>query len=67
MTDFLQQAHTADERYTVRDGINISRFTMKLMAIESSPFVRDQALRVAIIETLGEDTIPAAVIACRYL
>ena len=31
VTDFLQQAHAADERYTVRDGINIARFAMKLM------------------------------------
>src|SRR5437763_2790018 len=30
VTDFLQQAHSADERYTVRDGINIARFTLKL-------------------------------------
>src|SRR6201997_1898791 len=30
VTDFLQQAHAADERYTVRDGINIARFGMKL-------------------------------------
>src|SRR3954462_9768079 len=26
VTDFLQQAHTTDERYTVRDGINIARY-----------------------------------------
>ena len=31
VTDFLQQAHAADERYTVRDGINIARFAMKLV------------------------------------
>src|SRR6201984_1839767 len=31
VTDFLQQAHAADERYTARDGINIARFAMKLM------------------------------------
>src|SRR6202163_1766251 len=30
VTEFLQQAHSADERYTVRDGINIARFVMKL-------------------------------------
>src|SRR5215510_3643138 len=30
VTDFLQQAHAADERYTARDGINIARFAMKL-------------------------------------
>ena len=31
VTDFLQQAHAADERYTARDGINIARFAMKLV------------------------------------
>src|SRR6185369_16336586 len=31
VTDFLQQAHSADERYTARDGINMARFAMKLM------------------------------------
>src|SRR3974377_590297 len=30
VTEFLQQAHAAEERYTVRDGINIARFAMKL-------------------------------------
>src|SRR5215470_13621114 len=30
IADFLQQAHIADERYTVRDGINIARFVCKL-------------------------------------
>src|SRR5262249_59863786 len=31
VTDFLQHAHAADERYTARDGINIARFAMKLV------------------------------------
>src|SRR6266700_1438678 len=30
VTDFLQRAHAADERFTARDGINIARFAMKL-------------------------------------
>ena len=34
VTDFLQQAHAADERYTVRDGINIARFAMKLKSLD---------------------------------
>src|SRR6266851_4745475 len=29
VTDFLQRAHAADERYTARDGINIGRFAIK--------------------------------------
>src|SRR5436305_8017863 len=30
VTDFLQQAHAADETYTVRDGLNIARYLLKL-------------------------------------
>src|SRR4026207_2157871 len=33
VTDFLQQAHAVDERYTVRDGINIGRFAIKLKSL----------------------------------
>jgi MoxR-like ATPase len=54
VTDFLQQAHSADERYTVRDGINIARFAMKLQS-ELSHLDERQALEVAILNTLGEE------------
>ena len=57
VTDFLQQAHAAEERYTVRDGINISRFTMKLMGLVDSEFRMPEALRIAILETLGEEAL----------
>lgn len=30
VTNFLQQAHEADESYTVRDGVNVARYAMKL-------------------------------------
>src|ERR1700747_2849261 len=30
VTDFLEQAHAADERYSVRDGINVARYAIKL-------------------------------------
>src|SRR6478752_6475309 len=33
VTDFLQRAHAADERFTARDGINIARFAMKLASM----------------------------------
>jgi len=33
VTEFLQQAHAADERFTVRDGINIGRFAIKLKSL----------------------------------
>src|ERR1700682_2649042 len=33
VTEFLQQAHAADERYSVRDGINIARYAIKLKSL----------------------------------
>jgi MoxR-like ATPase len=57
VTDFLQQAHAADERYTVRDGINISRFAMKLLEADGGPAQVEEALRVAVLETLGEEAL----------
>ena len=56
VTDFLQQAHMADERYTARDGINIARFAMKLRQQEDS-VSRPDALRAAITQTLGEEAL----------
>jgi MoxR-like ATPase len=51
VTDFLQAAHEADERYTVRDGINLARFAMKLM--HSGSVSLQAALKIAISQTLG--------------
>ncbi len=34
VVDFLQAAHRADERYTVRDGINIARYALKRLSLE---------------------------------
>src|SRR6266404_1136848 len=53
VTDFLQQAHSADERYTVRDGINVARFTMKLQA--NGQAGQKEALNIAIQQTLGDE------------
>jgi len=57
VTDFLQQAHAADERYSVRDGINIARFAMKLKALATGEVHERQALEVSILETLGEEAL----------
>ena len=57
VTEFLQQAHSADERYTVRDGINIARFAMKLKALAEDRLQESQALELAITETLGEEAL----------
>ena len=56
VTEFLQQAHAADERYTVRDGINVARFAMKLQR-ELGHVDECRALEIAIIETLGEEAM----------
>jgi MoxR-like ATPase len=57
VTDFLQQAHSADERYTVRDGINVARFATKLQHADGAGLGRAEALRTAILEVLGEEAI----------
>jgi MoxR-like ATPase len=62
VTEFLQQAHSADERYTVRDGINIARFVMKLKGMENSLALASQSderflMRTAILETLGDEAL----------
>jgi len=56
VTEFLQQAHQADERYTVRDGINLARYAMKLAAATGGGGT-SSALRTAVIETLGEEAL----------
>lgn len=55
VTDFLQLAHGADERYTVRDGINLARFTCKLIA--TGEWSRAEALRDAVQQVLGDEGI----------
>lgn len=57
VTDFLQQAHAADERYTVRDGINIARFAMKLKSLATGAAHEAEALHLSIVETLGEEAL----------
>lgn len=57
VTDFLQQAHSAEERYTVRDGINIARYAMKLKHAAASPLDERMALELAIHEILGDEAL----------
>jgi MoxR-like ATPase len=56
VTDFLQNAHAADERYTARDGINIGRFALKLASTAENGN-RAQTLRTSIIQTLGSEAL----------
>src|SRR5262249_1675091 len=57
VTDFLQQAHAADERYTVSDGLNIARFAHKLRDSGSEAGRGVSLLHTAIIQTLGEEAL----------
>ncbi|MGH9719568.1 MAG: AAA family ATPase [Bryobacteraceae bacterium] len=62
VTDFLQRAHAADERYTVRDGINIGRYAIKLKSLATdrgheTRAYETKALETAIITTLGEEAL----------
>jgi MoxR-like ATPase len=57
VTDFLQRAHAADERYTARDGINIGRFAIKLASLATQPEHERQALETAIIEIVGQEAL----------
>lgn len=55
VTDFLQLTHAADERYTVRDGINIARFAMKLRSSDS--YGVTESIHRSIEQTLGEEAM----------
>jgi MoxR-like ATPase len=57
VTDFLQQAHAADERYSIRDGINIARYATKLATFATSPEHERQALEMSLAGTLGEEAL----------
>jgi MoxR-like ATPase len=57
VTDFLQRAHAADERYTARDGINIGRFAIKLASLATQPEHERQALETAIVEIVGREAL----------
>ena len=55
VTDFLQQAHAADESYTVRDGINIARYALKLKAQQDRP--GRALLGESILAVLGDEAL----------
>ena len=57
VTGFLQLAHAADERYSVRDGINVARFAIKLKAFATDPEHERQALETSLLQTLGEEAL----------
>lgn len=55
VVDFLQRAHRSGERYTVRDGINVARYALKLIQhLGANPLF---AFRQALKMTLGEEAV----------
>ena len=56
VTEFLQAAHEADERYTARDGINIARYALKRLAGAPAES-QNAALRDAVLRVLGPDAL----------
>jgi len=57
VTDFLQMAHAADERYTVRDGINVARYAIKLKSLATQRTHETEALEISIVQVLGEEAL----------
>src|SRR6476646_6016693 len=57
VTDFLQMAHAADERYTVRDGINVARFAIKLKSLATQRTHESEALEISVVQVLGEEAL----------
>ncbi len=55
VTDFLQQAHAGDESYTVRDGVNVARYALKLGSETGQP--HRLLLQAAIRAILGEEAL----------
>jgi len=55
VTDFLQRSHAAEERFSVRDGINAARYAMKLKS--QTGLDRGAALEKAFAETIGEEAL----------
>ena len=57
VTDFLQQAHANEERFSARDGINIARYAMKLRKASDTMLPMREALHMAILETVGGEAL----------
>jgi len=55
MVDLLQRAHGADEVYSVRDGINMARYALKMM--HGTRMSREEAIHHAILNILGDEAL----------
>ena len=52
---FLQRAHRADELYSVRDGINIARYALKMM--QATEKEAKELLPLAVERILGDEAL----------
>jgi MoxR-like ATPase len=55
VVNFLQRAHASDELYSVRDGINIARYALKMMKATGKS--QDELLSLAVMRVLGEEAL----------
>jgi MoxR-like ATPase len=55
VVDFLQRAHRGGERYTVRDGINVARYALKLVRGNDEHPLR--AFQLSLRMILGEEAL----------
>ena len=55
VVDFLQRAHAADESYSVRDGINIARYALKMMHTQGTEAAL--LLPLAVERVLGDEAL----------
>ncbi|MCU0717131.1 MAG: AAA family ATPase [Pirellula sp.] len=56
--EFLQQSHALQLDYSARDGIQLLRYAMKLLAQDPThPIAKDQVWRQALVACLGEDAL----------
>ncbi|MDX1630427.1 MAG: MoxR family ATPase [Thermoanaerobaculia bacterium] len=52
---FLRRAHAADLKYTVRDGINLVRYAMKILSREEADDAREAVERALLLSVEPED------------
>ena len=57
VADFLQRAHAAEERTSVRDGINVVRYAQKLLASKHAAVGRREAVTRAVEQVVGEGAL----------
>ncbi len=57
VADFLQRAHVAEERTSVRDGINVVRYAQKLLASTNPAVGRREAVTRAVEQIVGEGAL----------